>query len=128
MTTPSEETYAGWLNLLGSGGEESPELHQELLIMRVVATSSGDSERFSETYMDILLALAPAVGARKAKRMTEALVAAARAHRVRYVPGTPLMIDGRDCSPDAVRALQADRDHYRDMAIENATRFGSVTA
>jgi hypothetical protein len=96
--------------------------------MRVVATSSGDSERFSEAYMDILLALAPAVGARKAKRMTEALVAASRAHRVRYVPGTALMIDGRDCSPDAVRRLQADRDAYRSMVLENATRHGSVTA
>jgi hypothetical protein len=38
------------------------------------------------------------------------------------------MIDGRDCSPDAVRALQADRDMYRSMVLENATRFGSVTA
>jgi hypothetical protein len=128
MTTHSEETYAGWLNLLGSGSEESPELHQELLVMRVVATSSGDSERFSEAYMDVLLALAPAVGARKAKRMVEALSKAARAHRVRYVPGTPLMIDGRDCSPDAVRALQADRDMYRSMVLENATRSGSVAA
>lgn len=126
--THSEETYAQWLNLLGSGTVESPELHRDLLVMRVVATSTADSERFSEAYMDVLLALAGDAGAERAKELTQGLVTAARARHVRHMPGTPLMIDGRDCSPDAVRALQADRDAYRSMVLDNATRFGSVTA
>lgn len=126
--TESEATYAAWLNVLGSDPVREPEVSHELTVMRVVATSTGDSERVSAAYMDVLLALAPSRGHRTARRMTKALVTAARAHMVRYVPGIPLMIEGLDCSPEAVRALKTDRDHYRRMVIENAVQYGSVTA
>lgn len=124
--TASEETYAAWLNVLGSEPVADPELSQELTVMRIVAVSSGDSERFSTAYMDVLLALAPAVGPRTARNMVKRLVTAARARTVRYVPGVPLMIEGQDCSPENVRRLQADRDHYRRMVLEQATAYGSV--
>lgn len=111
--TPSEETYAAWMNVLGSGTVNPEPVDHELWIMRVVATSTGDSHRLADAYLDVQLALASDVGAVRAKELTQALVDAARAHRVRYVSGTPLMIDGIDCSPDAVRSLKEDRDHYR---------------
>lgn len=111
--TPSEETYAAWMNVLGSGTVNPVAVNYELRVMRVVATATGDSERMATAYLDVLLALAPEVGAVRAKELTQALVDAAQAHRVRYVSGTPLMIDGTDCSPDAVRSLKKDRDHYR---------------
>lgn len=124
----SEQAYASWLNIFGSDPVQSAEVAKELNTMRIVATSSGDIERMSQAYLDVLLTLAPAVGQEKAKELTQALVSASRAHRVRHVPGTPLMIEGLDCSPEAVRMLKADRDAYRTMVLEQAAACGSVTA
>lgn len=126
--TESEATYAAWLNVLGSDPITEPATVHELTVMRVVATSSGDSERLSRAYMNVLLALAPATGHRTARAMVKRLVKAAQAHMVRYVPGIPLMIEGLDCSPEAVRALRADRDRYRRMVMEHATAYGKVGA
>ncbi len=116
-----EQAYAGWLNILGSEPVTEPEAAHELRVLRIVAQSTGDSERFSRAYMDVLLALAPQIkDPEKVRTMVQALVDAAQAHRVPYTPGLPMMIDGIDCSPDAVRALKADRDHYRSAYVNGA--------
>ena len=116
-----EQAYAGWLNILGSEPVTEPEAAHELRVLRIVAQSTGDSERFSRAYMDVLLALAPQIkDPEKVRTMVQSLVDAARAHRVPYTPGLPMMIDGIDCSPDAVRALKADRDHYRSAYVNGA--------
>ena len=122
-----EQAYAGWLNILGSEPVTEPEAAHELRVLRIVAQSTGDSERFSQAYMDVLLALAPQIkDVDKTRGMVKALVDAARAHRVPYTPGLPMMIDGIDCSPDAVRALTDSRDHYRSMVLEQAVVNGAV--
>lgn len=104
--TKSEEAYAQWLNVLGSEHPAADPADPDMTVLRIVATCSGDSDRFSAAYMNVLMALAPEVGAARAKELTEALVDAARAHHVRYIPGMPLMIDGVDCCPDHIRSLE----------------------
>lgn len=114
-----EQAYAAWLNILGSEPVTEPEAAHELRVLRIVAQSTGDSERFSAAYMTVVLVLATVHGMETgtARTMVQALVDAARAHRVPYTPGLPMMIDGIDCSPDAVRALKASRDHYRSAYV-----------
>lgn len=115
--TKTEETYAAWLNLLGSDPLAPGPVADEVNIMRIVATSTGDIERFSQAYMDVLLTMASHVGGGVAKELTDALVTSARAHRVQHITGLPLMIDGVDCSPDNVRLLMRSRDEYRAMYL-----------
>lgn len=104
--TKNEETYAAWLNVLGSDHPAADPVEQDMTVLRIVAMCSGDSDRFGAAYVDVLMALAPEVGAARAKELTEALVSASRAHRVWYIPGIPLMIDGVDCCPDHIRSLE----------------------
>ncbi len=117
-----EQAYAGWLNILGSEPVTEPEAAHELRVLRIVAQSTGDSERFSDAYMTVVLALATVHGmeTETARGMVQSLVEAARAHRVPYTPGLPMMIDGIDCSPDAVRALTKSRDHYRSAYVNGS--------
>ena len=111
-TSSREDTYAAWLNILGSDPVPGGPLEHDLLVQRTVAASAGDSERLADAYMDVLLSLAP-VGAERAKELADALVEASRAHHIRHYPGMPLMIDGVDCSPESVRRLERSRDEYR---------------
>lgn len=103
--TKQEEAYAAWLNVLGSDPVRPSEGEHELNVLRIIATSTGDSERLSNAYLDVLLRLALETGHQAARELTQGLIDAARAHHVRYIHGLPLMIDGVDCSPDNVRSL-----------------------
>lgn len=113
--TKNEEAYATWLNVLGSDPVRPDQGEHEVNVLRILATSQADSERFSRAYMDVLLALARETGHEAAKTMLTELVNAAIAHRVHYIHGLPMMIDGVDCSPDNVRHLMEQREIYRAM-------------
>lgn len=115
--TKTEEIYATWLNTLGSDPVPPGPVEGELRVMRVLATSDGDSQRLSSAYLDVLLTLAEAVGQERAKELTDTLLSSALAHRVQYIPGMPLMIDGVDCSPENVRHLEFLRDEYRALYL-----------
>ena len=116
--TRTEETYAAWLNTLGSDPVPPGPVADDLRVMRIVAMSSGDIDRFSNAYLDVLRTLAGADLSAQAKVLTDALVEAARAHHLRYIPGLPLMIDGVDCSPENVRHLERSRAEYRRRYVE----------
>jgi hypothetical protein len=115
--TKTEETYAAWLNILGSGTVQPPAVAQDLHAMHDMARSTSAAEHLASAYMDVLLALIPQTGPEQAAEAAWGLVAAARAQHVRYTPGLPLVIDGVDCSPEHVRLLEGYREDYRRSAL-----------
>jgi hypothetical protein len=87
-------------------------------VNEIVQALSALADRYSETYLNVLMALAPQIrDAARSRQMTQDLVNAARAGHVRHTPGLPLMIDGVDCSPENVRRLERSRDEYRAMYL-----------
>ncbi len=112
--TKEEVTYAEWMNVLGSDPLPAGPLEQGIRALRVVAESSGDIDRLTSAYRDVLRVMPPGEG-KQSLKLVEALVRAAQTHHVRYIPGLPLLVEGLDCSPEHVRELIAERDRYRNM-------------
>lgn len=107
--TKEEIVYASTLNTLGTAeAAQTPEsVARTLHMQHEIAEASAAAEQLAKAHLDVLLTLAPAVGHVEAKRLTDALVEAARARHVRRaLPEIPWMVDGTDCSPERVRWLE----------------------
>jgi hypothetical protein len=115
--TKYEEAQAAWLNIFGSGTTQPEPVAVCLHVLHILAEAEAAAERSSKAYLDVLLTLAPAVGADRAKELAEELADASRVGHIRYTPGLPLMIDGADCSPENVRRLERQSKTFRQMYI-----------
>lgn len=112
----SEETYAAGLNVLGSDPLPTGPVEQSVDVLRAVAVLSGEINRLTAAYLEVLGAMAPCIG-EGAKKLADELLEAARVNRVRYISGMPLLIEGLDCSPEHVRQLMTDKKRYRDLYV-----------
>ena len=120
--TKSEETYAAWLNVLGSDPVPPGPVEKSLRVLRIVADASGATQRLASAYTAALLAMAPETGTHRALELADGLVNAAQFRRVPYTPGLPLLVDGLDCSPEHVRELTEQIGRYRKLCSEGETR------